>query len=343
MLYVTAQVLGVISWIIFLLSYYSKRINKVLFMQIVASILDCLCYALLGAWTGLLISVFELIKGFGYYKTDKDKYIFIFTIPIYIIIGLVSERTIFTIIPIAASLIDGYAVLRSEKTAVKGGVISNFLWMIYDLSYLDFAGVLSDLTLVISNIFIITYGYTKYLHRNSVYTVMGKYISKNTMKELYKLDKSYYDEYLLWEEDKMRKLYNAEKNSYILIKYKNIIIGYINILSINEALYNYILQYNDLYDNYDVKDLVPYENKGEYFININSIVLKSEYQNKDTVEKIIKEINKYINIRNKKGFKIKKACSYAVTSFEEELLKKMEFNKCKNITNEIFLYTKDMN
>lgn len=32
MLYVTAQVLGVISWIIFLLSYYSKRINKVLFM-----------------------------------------------------------------------------------------------------------------------------------------------------------------------------------------------------------------------------------------------------------------------------------------------------------------------
>lgn len=62
MLYVTAQVLGVISWIIFLLSYYSKRINKVLFMQIVASILDCLCYALLGAWTGLLISVFELIK-----------------------------------------------------------------------------------------------------------------------------------------------------------------------------------------------------------------------------------------------------------------------------------------
>lgn len=141
----------------------------------------------------------------------------------------------------------------------------------------------------------------------------------------------------------MRQLYNVEKNSYILIKYKNIIIGYINILSINEALYNYILQYNDLYDNYDVKDLVPYENKGEYFININSIVLKSEYQNKDTVEKIIKEINKYINIRNKKGFKIKKAYSYAVTSFEEEVLKKMEFNKCKNITNEIFLYTKDMN
>ena len=159
MLYVTAQVLGVISWIIFLLSYYSKRINKVLFMQIVASILDCLCYALLGAWTGLLISVFELIKGFGYYKTDKDKYIFIFTIPIYIIIGLVSERTIFTIIPIAASLIDGYSLTKRKKLLVFGAVISYTLWVIYDICVMSISGAITDGIIVISNLCILLFNY----------------------------------------------------------------------------------------------------------------------------------------------------------------------------------------
>lgn len=341
-MYITAQVIGVISWIIFLLSYYSKRINRVLFMQIVSSILDCICYALLGAWTGLLISLFELIKGFGYYKTDKDKYIFIFTIPIYVIIGFISEKSIFTIVPIMASLIDGFAVLRSEKNAVKGGIISNLLWMVYDLSFLDYAGVLSDLTLVVSNISIVAYGYSKYLKRNNVYTVMGKYITKSTMKELYKLDKSYYDEYLLWEEKKMRELYNVEKNSYILVKYKNIVIGYINILSITKELYDYIMTYDGLYDEYKVDDLVPYKNSGEYYININSIVLKNEYQNKDSINKISNEINKFIKIRSKKGFKMVKAYSYAVTAFEEDILKSLGFTKRKNITNEIFLYIKDI-
>ena len=78
-----------------------------------------------------------------------------------------------------------------------------------------------------------------------------------------------------------------------------------------------------------------------YYININSIVLKNEYQNKDSINKIVNEINKFIKIRRKKGFNIISMYSYSVNSFEKEVLEKMQFNKEKSVTNEITLYTKN--
>ncbi len=339
-MYITAQVLGIISWVIFLFSYHCKKVNKVLLMQLISSLLDCICYALLNAWSGLLISVFELLKGFGYYKTDKDRYIFILTIPIYLLIAIVSNDGLLCFIPIFASLIDGYTIIISEKAAVVGGFFSNLLWVIYDLVILDYAGVLSDLTLVISNLSIILYGYKKFLNRKDVHTLMGKYISKNTISNLYKLDKQSYDNQFLWTKDKMFELYKIEKNSYILIKEKNNVIGYVNILSIKKNIYKYIFDIDKIYDDYKTSDIVPFIKKGNYYININSIVLKNEYQNKDSIEKIIKEINKFINIRKKKGYNIIAGYSYAVNAFEKEVLEKMEFSKIKNITNECFLYEK---
>lgn len=339
-MYITAQVLGIISWVIFLFSYHCKKVNKVLLMQLISSLLDCICYALLNAWSGLLISVFELLKGFGYYKTDKDRYIFILTIPIYLLIAIVSNDGLLCFIPIFASLIDSYTIIISEKAAVVGGIFSNLLWVIYDLVILDYAGVLSDLTLVISNLSIILYGYKKFLNRKDVHTLMGKYISKNTISNLYKLDKQSYDNQFLWTKDKMFELYKIEKNSYILIKEKNNVIGYVNILSIKKNIYKYIFDIDKIYDDYKTSDIVPFIKKGNYYININSIVLKNEYQNKDSIEKIIKEINKFINIRKKKGYNIIAGYSYAVNAFEKEVLEKMEFSKIKNITNECFLYEK---
>lgn len=341
-MYILAQVIGIISWIIFLISYHCKKLNRVIFMQIISSLLDFLRYALLGAWAGFFISIFELLKGLGYYKTDKDKYIFLFTIPIYILIGLVSNDGMLCIIPIVASLIDGYTIIISERVTVIGGIISNSLWIIYDLAFLDYAGVVSDLTLVFSNLSIIIYGYGKYLRRRDVSAFMGKYMSKNILSEVYKLDKEIYDKELLWSKEKMRELYNLERNSYILIKDKSKIIGYINILSVKKDLYDFIVKHSeDIYDTYNKEDIVPFKNVGNYYININSIVLKNEYQNKDSINKIVNEINKFIKIRRKKGFNIISMYSYSVNSFEKEVLEKMQFNKEKSITNEITLYTKN--
>ena len=145
--------------------------------------------------------------------------------------------------------------------------------------------------------------------------------------------------YLKKEGYNIIKAYNGEE-ALRKIKENSNIIGYINILSVKKEIFKNILDFNKIYDEYEITDIVPFNKKGNYYININSIVLRSEYQNKDSIEKIVREVNKFINIRKKKGYNIIAGYSYAVNAFEKEVLEKMNFTKVKNITNECLLYEK---
>ena len=162
-MFVIAQVFALIAWIFFLMSYFGKDINKVLILLIVSDIFYCLNYLCLNAFSGLLVSCFDLIKEIGYYKTKKRKYIFYFTIPVYILIAFYSEKSILMIVPILASIIDGYSILKSKRAVVIGGIISNSIWIIYDFYYLVYVVVLSDLMIVIANIGILLYGYNRFI------------------------------------------------------------------------------------------------------------------------------------------------------------------------------------
>ena len=72
--------------------------------------------------------------------------------------------------------------------------------------------------------------------------------------------------------------YKTEKNSYILIKDKNEIIGYVNILNINLDVYNKMMESDKIYDSFKSEDIVSFNLKKDYYLSINSIVLKNEYQ-----------------------------------------------------------------
>lgn len=333
-----AQIIGAVAWLFFLISYYSKNLNKVIFMQIISSILYCINYGLLGAWVGLFISAFELLKEIGYYKTDKDKYIFYFTIPVYILIAFISERGLLLIVPIVASVLDGYGALKSRNMMVMTGTISNALWICYDLYYRNYVVAFTDAILVISNLFILIYGYSKYLRRNKVYTVAEKDITKDIMEKLYNLDKKYYDTNYIWDLDRMMQIYNSENNSYILIKDQNEVIGYINILNVKPNIYEKMDNSNELYDSFNSQDIIRFRREKEYYLSINSIVLKNEYQNNNSVDKIICAIKKFIKEKNNKGYKIAKINCFAVNEFEKKILEKLKFNKIKSISNEELLY-----
>ncbi len=338
MVFAIAQIIGIIAWIFFLCSYHSKKLNGIIFLQMISSLLYCVNYGLLGAWTGLFVSFFELVKEILYYKTDKDKYIFIFTIPIYVVIGFLSEDSILVLVPIIASLIDGVAILKNKKTAVYCGIVSNSMWIFYDMYYLDYIVAFTDALLVLSNISIVFNGYSKFLRRGDVYTVIGTYISKDTMKKLHILDKSFYDKGCQWNIDVMEKLYKKEKNSYILVKDKNEIIGYINCINIPKKIYDDMISSNDLYDNFNEEDILDYTKNKITYLNVNSIVLKDGYQNKDSIEKMSNALNKYIKLKKNRGYKIAKLNSFAVNDFECQVLESAGFTKIKNITNECFLY-----
>lgn len=95
-----------------------------------------------------------------------------------------------------------------------------------------------------------------------------------------------------------------------------------------------------VYDKFKEDDIVTFKNKKDYYLNINSIVLKNEYHNKDSIEKISAAIDKFIRLKQNRGYRIKAISSIAVNEFEIKVLEKLDFIKVKNITNEIYLYEK---
>lgn len=157
--FIFIQLIGIAAWLFLVFSYYRKDTNKILVFQITGTILYCVHYFLLGAYSGLFICLFETLFDFGYYKTDKDKYIYIASVPIRILGGLFTYSTFADILPILASLTDGYTLTKKKKVVVIGAIISYTLWVIYDICVMSISGAITDGIIVLSNLSILLFNY----------------------------------------------------------------------------------------------------------------------------------------------------------------------------------------
>lgn len=149
------QLLGFIGFILLLLSYWKDDIQDVLKMQLFSGIFYVLHYYFLGAFSALFVLMLELVRDYSYYKTDIDKYIFIGTIPFYIVISIFTYKGLLSFLPIFSSIIDGYGLSIKKETAVIGCIISEILWLIYDINCLSYIGILSGTILIISDVFVL--------------------------------------------------------------------------------------------------------------------------------------------------------------------------------------------
>lgn len=153
-IFILAQIVGLISWGLLVYSYYKKDIDEVLFYQVIGGVFEVIHYFLLGAFSGLIVVILELIRDYSYYKTKYDKYIFIMSLPLYFIIGYFSYSHIMDLLPVVASSVDGYALTNKKKIAVIGSIINNSLWLIYDFYCMSIVGVIAEVIFIISNIYV---------------------------------------------------------------------------------------------------------------------------------------------------------------------------------------------
>ena len=151
------QLIGIIAWLLILLSYYRKNTNRILVFQIISTVLWCLHYFLLGAYSGLFICIFEVVRDSLYYKTDEDDMIFIVSIPIYILYGILSYSGLIELLPIFSSTIDGFTLTKKKKIVVFGAVVSYTIWVIYDIAVKSYSGAFTDGLVVISNLSILLF------------------------------------------------------------------------------------------------------------------------------------------------------------------------------------------
>ncbi|MBR2659027.1 YgjV family protein [Candidatus Saccharibacteria bacterium] len=339
-IYYVGQVCAVAAWIMLLISYHAKRENKVIFLQIISSVLYIVNYYCVGAVAGLWISVFELVKSIGYYKTDKDRYIFYYTLPIYLVILCFTGFDVVSLLAVFGSVIDGYVMLKSKRTMVVGGIISYALWVVYDLCFFDFANAVSDMFIVVSNVSILVRGYNKYLHRSNIYTVKSLRISMSTVHEIDKLDRKALDGEYRWDEETIKELTKDHKYSYILVKDENKVIGYVNFLNLKEDVYEKMLNSYDLYDDFAKEDIAEFTKNRKAYLNLNAIVLNDDYFNSDTIYKIENAIKRYIRTMRKNRYYIQELCCFAVSPLEFRVLEDLKFEKVRDITNECCIYRK---
>lgn len=157
--FILIQILGFMAWILLILSYYRKDTNKILVFQIVSTILFCIHYYLLGAYSGLLICALEVIRDSTYYFTDKDNYIFIGSIIVYIICSIVTFTSVIDLFPYLASLIDGFFLTKKRRIVVFGAIITYTLWLIYDVYARSYSGAITDGIIILSNLSILLFNF----------------------------------------------------------------------------------------------------------------------------------------------------------------------------------------
>lgn len=151
------QGIGVIAWLVLLVSYYREDTDKILVFQTVATILYCVHYYLLGAYSGLFICIFEVIRDYLYYKTNLDDYIFYSSIPIYVLNGFITFTGWFDLLPALASFVDGYGLTKKRNGVVLWAIITYTAWVIYDLFVMSYSGALTDGLIVLSNLSILIF------------------------------------------------------------------------------------------------------------------------------------------------------------------------------------------
>ncbi|MBO5138134.1 MAG: YgjV family protein [Bacilli bacterium] len=146
------QAIGFIAWILLTISYWQKDTNKILIFHILSGIFYIIHYYMLDATVGLSIIFFEIIRDFAYYKSSLDKLIFRITIPIYILFGILSYNGLPSLMPTLASLIDGYTLTSTKnKIIIVGAIISEILWLIYNIYSKSYIGIITELIMIISN------------------------------------------------------------------------------------------------------------------------------------------------------------------------------------------------
>ena len=153
-----AQITALLAWLFLIISYWKNKDDKLLYLQIISCIFFVLNYIFLGAYTGLFVVFFEIIRDALYIKFEDDKKTFLLSLPIYALIGIFSYDGIWSLFSIFASLNDGYSLIYKGKKVVLLGIVTYILWIIYDSYCLSYANVIAEVIVVISNLAILITG-----------------------------------------------------------------------------------------------------------------------------------------------------------------------------------------
>lgn len=147
------QILGLIYALFLILSNFGKSTKQILFLQTISFFFKTLHYYLLGGISGFLTSLISMIRNIIFYKIKESKIWAVFFIIIYIIIGIITLKSIYTLLPVFATIIYTLIINYNNPKYLRYGIfITSLTWLIYNIYIISYSGIIIQIIMLISNI-----------------------------------------------------------------------------------------------------------------------------------------------------------------------------------------------
>ncbi len=341
--FIFAQIFAIFGWLFLVYSYYKDDIQKLLRFQIISMTLNAISFILLGAYAGFFVFLFELIKAILYYKTDKDSYIFLFSLPVYGAIAwftMKSDGSI-AILPIIGSIIDGYVLTRNKNIATIGSIMASILWIIYDMFIMAYSAAAADAVLVVSNFFVLSLGYSHILHIDKLHVIRCYYLSRRICTNINALDRDVYSEEYLWAIDQRKDNFNINSDSILLIHDKKKTVGYIDYVAVEQDEYEHLKNIRVFHDKHDPTRVAPLHKRRKNYVLIRRVTVKKDYESKKMTNLIGQKLKAELRNKSKQGYYIHGILGIAISDFEKDFFKKANFVHYKDYNNNEELYELD--
>ncbi len=148
-----AQFLGLIYALFLLLSLFGKNTKQILFMQTISFLFKTIHYYLLGGLSGFVTSFISMIRNLIFYRIKENYIISICFIFVYILIGIITFNTFFSLLPVIATIV--YTIIinyNNPKYLRYGMFLTSITWLIYNIYINSYSGIFIQIVMIITNI-----------------------------------------------------------------------------------------------------------------------------------------------------------------------------------------------
>ena len=158
LIYIVAQIIGLIAFVVSLIAYHKKDKKTILNNMITSNILNLIHYLLLGAFSGCITKLLAIFRDYFIILKEKNKklsnsvYLIVFIL-LYIIATIFTYNDILSILPLVAAIIYIIFIWNGNEVIIKKiAFFCYFLWLIYNIFVLSIAGIVSNIISIISTL-----------------------------------------------------------------------------------------------------------------------------------------------------------------------------------------------
>lgn len=158
---ILAQIFSLIGYLLFAISFWQKKYESVMYIQIAGLVSLMIQFILLKAYSGAAIDLVNIIKTCFFAKRKKDSvYHLVFFGTLTLFGVLLTWTDVFSIFSLIAGLSYLIASYSKELQRVRAGaVLSSISWIVYDVHSLAYVSCVCEVGTIVSNIIaLIRYG-----------------------------------------------------------------------------------------------------------------------------------------------------------------------------------------